>query len=289
MKNIGEHHIWSYHNVRNGAQKVTNVSAIRAGKGHPVKSFLDLARKVADLQFRNPDWVLMFRGQNGDHLSVRRNTSLQPGIFRPEPGQSPRSMKDIIRTRYDILAKAEKRLIEEYVKSTLLGRNRIERQSILRWAILQHYEVCPTPLLDITQSLRIAASFATRNAKEEAFLFVLAIPNLSGAITVNAQAGLQVVRLASVCPPSAIRPHIQEGYLLGEYPDLSHYSQKELYKPNEHDFGRRLVAKFRLDPRTFWQNETFPLVPDDDLYPSIDKDPLSSIAGRIKEVIRVNT
>ena len=45
---------------------------------------------------------------------------------------------------------------------------------------------------------------------------MLGVPNLSGAITASAEAGLQIVRLSSVCPPSAVRPHIQEGYLLGD-------------------------------------------------------------------------
>lgn len=282
MKNIGENHIWSFYDVKNGAQKVTSVSTVRAGKGHLVKTFLDLARKVAELQFRNPDLVLMFRGQSGDHLSIKKNTSLQPSIFRPTNGGSVRGMKDVIKKRYEILDLAEKCLIEEYSKTTLLGKNRIQRQSILRWAILQHYEVCPTPLLDITHSLRIAASFASQNAKGDAYIFVLGIPNLSGAITVNAQAGIQVIRLASVCPPSAVRPHIQEGYLLGEYPDLANHGQKELYEPNEHDFGRRLVAKFRFDPSTFWQSTTFPQINDEALYPSNGKDPLAVLASNIK-------
>lgn len=52
-----------------------------------------------------------------------------------------------------------------YENNPLLNRNRretdrLKRQRILHWSILQHYEVSATPLLDVTHSLPIAASFA---------------------------------------------------------------------------------------------------------------------------------
>jgi hypothetical protein len=117
----------------------------------------------------------------------------------------------VLRRRFDLLARAERELVRRYVDHGFLGRENLMRQQILRWSILQHYEVCRTPLLDVTHSLRIAASFASDGAGDEAFIFVLGVPNLSGAVTASAEAGLQIVRLSSVCPPAAVRPHIQEG------------------------------------------------------------------------------
>lgn len=90
------------------------------------------------------------------------------------------------------------------------------------------------------------------------FVFVLAVPNLSGVITASAEADVQIVRLSSVCPPEAIRPHIQEGYLLREYPELGDYDQKLNYANFEVDFGRRLIAKFSLKPKEFWANDNQP-------------------------------
>src|SRR5206468_364868 len=138
---------------------------------------------------------------------------------------------------------AEGALIREYMAENLLGVKRLKRHRVLRWAILQHYEVCLTPLLDVTHSLRIAASFASINMPDKVYLFVLGVPNLSGAVTASAESGLQIIRLSSVCPPSAVRPHIQEGYLLGEYPEMAEFEQKANYFHYEIDFGRRLVAK----------------------------------------------
>ncbi len=82
-----------------------------------------------------------------------------------------------------------------------------------------------------------------------------------------------------------MRPHIQEGYLLGEYPDLVDFEQKENYKHYEVDFGRRLVSKFRFDPRTFWEaNSPFPRVSEDALYPNA-ADPIYRLAQELKDVI----
>lgn len=146
---------------------------------------------------------------------------------------------------------------------------------------MQHYEICLTPLLDFTHSLRIAASFASQNAKNEAYVFVIGVPNLSGAVTASAEAGVQIIRLSSVCPPTAVRAHIQECYLLGEYPEMTSYRQQKQYHHHEIDFGRRLVAKFVLDPSTFWKNDEFPLLARSALYPD-PVDPFYQTAERIK-------
>ena len=114
---------------------------------------------------------------------------------------------------------------------------------------------------------------------------MLGVPNLSGAITASAEAGLQIVRLSSVCPPSAVRPHIQEGYLLGEYPEMAGYEQKANYFPYEIDFGRRLVAKFAFNPATFWKGDNFPKVARKALYPSAKNDPLYQLALDVKEQV----
>ena len=166
------------------------------------------------------------------------------------------------------------------------GSDRIRRYRLIRWAILQHYEVCETPLLDVTTSIRIAASFASLGETPEAFIYALGVPNLSGAITASAEASVTIVRLSSVCPPEAVRPHVQEGYLLGEYPEIGTWDQKRQYENYETDFGLRLIAKFRFNPRSFWNADTnFPRVPHLALYPSKDDDPLLELINDIKRRI----
>src|SRR5215475_2212995 len=239
METIGKQKIWSFLDRAKDCRITTN-TAIRQGRGHKVGSFLELARKIAELQFLNRDYVLLFRGQGHEHRNVKGNTSVKPTLFRPEGKGNPDRM--MLEKRFDILARAERALVMRYQAAGFRGLDRIKRHHVLRWSILQHYEVCATPLLDVTHSIRIAASFASLSGKDLVYVFVLGVPNLSGAITASAEAGLQIVRLSSVCPPSAVRPHIQEGYQLGEYPEITGYRQKARYAPYEVDFGLRLVA-----------------------------------------------
>ena len=177
--------------------------------------------------------------------------------------------------------KAEEKLVDSYSRAGFPGIVPLRRYRILRWSILQHYEICRTPLLDVTQSLRIAASFASLSAQNDAVVFAFGVPNISGAVTASAEAGLQIIRLASVCPPCAVRPHIQEGYLLGEYPEMGTFDQRTRYAPFEIDFGRRLVAKFTFSPDTFWLADKFPKVEKGDLYPK--DDPLCRLAMEVKD------
>ncbi|OQW61773.1 MAG: hypothetical protein BVN28_06700 [Nitrospira sp. ST-bin4] len=284
METIGLSKMWSFFDSHPNAKDVT-CTTVRKAAGHRVSSFLELATNVAELQFRNRNHVLLFRGQDRDYRNKDGNTSLKPTLFRPPKGMSTNPGQDTLVSRFVTLKAAESELATLYSGAGLLGRVRLNRYQILRWSILQHYDVCPTPLLDLTHSLRIAASFASLTAEHDAFVFVLGVPNLSGAITASAEAGLQVVRLASACPPSAVRPHIQEGYLLGEYPEMADYDQKLHYKHYEIDFGRRLVAKFRFDPRNFWKRDTFPKIRKDALYPPPDKDPLYKLAIEVRQTV----
>jgi len=271
METIGKQKIWSFLD-RSRDCKITDNTTIRKGEGYKVDSYIELVQKIAELQFRNRDHVLLFRGQVGDYRNKQDNTTLKPSLFRPDGSGNPDEATLV--ARFQALEAAEEHLTTRYKAPEFLGVERLKRHRILRWAILQHYEVCRTPLLDVTHSLRIAASFASlppaNGPARKAFVFVIGVPNLSGAITASAEAGLQIVRLSSVCPPTAMRPHIQEGYLLGEYPEIAGYQQNAKYAPYEVDFGLRLVAKFWFNPEDFWKRPDFPKVPRKALYPDED-------------------
>lgn len=283
METIGKHTLWSLSS--SGRVVERSCFSVRKSEAYQVKNYVELATKIAALQFKNPDYVLLFRGQTRVHIRTNKNgvayTSLAPKLFRGNDGGNPSSHE--LERRFDQLRNFELQLVARYSNEGYAETKRLKRQQILRWTILQHYEVCPTPLLDVTNSLRIAASFASHDAEDEAYVFALGVPNLSGAITASAEAGLQIVRLSSVCPPEALRPHLQEGYLLGEYPEMREYDQKQHYSHVEVDFGRRLVAKFRFDPRTFWEKSSrFPQVTKAALYPR--NDPLDTLAQSIKHI-----
>jgi hypothetical protein len=280
---IGQQKMWTF--LKDGcAIECADCLTIRRSPGYTVQSYLELATKVAELQFSNRDFVLLFRGQHTDyrnHVDKIGNTVLQASLFRSKFKGA--NYRKFLEKQFQVLAHAEELLIEKYRRFGALKLEFLKRNQIIRWSLLQHYEICPTPLLDVTQSLRVAASFASENADSEAFIFVLGVPNLGGAITANN--GLQIIRLASVCPPNALRPHIQEGYLLGEYPAIAEYQQKQLYERWEIDFGRRLVAKFRFNPQKFWNADDFPKIGHDALYPPADQDPLNRMADELRSAL----
>lgn len=284
METIGKHRLRTFLSHGWTDKEVANTQ-IRNDDGCDVVSFPALVHKVASLTFHNRDQVLLFRGQKSDYRNRQGNTTIQPSIFRGRAGQSVEDWRQTLSHRYAALEYAEQLLVNRWKEKALADFQRVERYRNLRWTILQHYEVCPTPLLDVSQSLRVAASFALAEAEDdEAYIYVLGVPQISGAITVCADAELQILRLASVCPPSATRPHFQEGYLLGNYPDIQTVNDKQRYGLYEVDFARRLICKFRLiEHQSFWKMGFEP-VPKKALFPKT-KDPLIEIAASIKEAV----
>jgi FRG domain len=253
---------------------------IRADYGALVENYPDLVEKVAQLSFYNPEHVLFFRGQTTEYPNSRGNSSIKPSIFRPVIGTRPPDSFELAR-RYEMLARADQILADEFSRSRFLGRQRIVRHRLLRWAILQHYELCGTPLVDVTHSLRVAASFATNDAADtDPVVYVLAVPSISGSISASSEQGIQTIRLSSICPPDARRPYFQEGYLLAEYPDLASIHEKEKYRPHEIDFGRRVIAKFRLPRIDFWSRD-YTAIPNEALYPN-ERDPLVNFSEKIR-------
>lgn len=279
METLGARKLYSFIDEPNARFRTLNNYMVRSNSGVEVANYPELVQRVAELSFFNPEHVLLFRGQKEDWTNSKGNSSLKPGIFRPFPGKRASPKSDELRGRYEKLARADYLLSKEY---PFTGRQRMSRYRILRWAILQHYEVCPTPLLDVTHSLRVAASFATNHTPPaKPILYVLGVPALSGTITASSEQGLQIIRLSSICPPEARRPYFQEGYLLAEYPDLVTLDEKLNYAAWEVDFGRRLLAKFRLARSGFW-SAAFPVIPHEALYPD-QSDAMTPFARHIKE------
>ena len=73
------------------------------------------------------------------------------------------------------------------------------------------------------------------------------------------------MRLLSICPPEALRPHFQEGYVVGTLDITTEYERK-----SELDFNRRLIRKFSIpNDSRFWGEKDSP-IPKELLYPDAD-------------------
>ena len=71
---------------------------------------------------------------------------------------------------------------------------------------------------------------------------------------------------------------------MGEYPEIPDFAQNKHYKYSEMDFGRRLVAKFRLRCETFW-SPNFPAATPAALFPSAPRDRLFELTKAIKDTL----
>lgn len=270
MKPI-EGKVWSFGADETSPVQLT-VSAIRQAPATFIPTYSKLVERLAQLAFANPDFVLLMRGQSADYKESSKST-LFPKLYRTAPRQGEEFYAFELKSRYDALLAKERELVR--VLDGTVYKDRIGRSELARWAILQHYEVCPTPLLDLTHSALVACSFAFAGQYDvgtDHFLFVLGVPQINGSITVSPVQALQVVRLSGVCPPETLRPYFQEGYLLGNYPSVDTLDEKLRYARSEMDGALRLIAKFKFK-RTpdFWDIGTRAL-PSDVLYPVEDND-----------------
>ena len=196
-----------------------------------------IVEQIAKLSYLNKDQLLFFRGQGTDHLNKAGSTTLYPTIYRGEYVSSWE-----IRYRFDLLQAASARLRSLFTSEEVQGYRELARRRYIQWSILQHYEVCPTPLLDLTHSLRVACSFAQHFAREgEGLVYVIGMPFLTNRISTNSEHDLVQIRLLSICPPDALRPYFQEGYVAGTTDIEASYENK-----TELDFRQRLIAKFSI-------------------------------------------
>jgi len=252
-----------------GNPRETRVAMADAYK---VTSFRYLVELTAGLAFKNKDHLLFYRGQSIDYKNRVGASSFYPTIYRGDYI----SQQELER-RFVVLKQAGKLLSNLFETKKIEGYKEIRKRKSIQWSILQHYEVCPTPYLDFTHSLRVACSFAMlNNENEKAYIYIFGLPYMTNKISINSEQDIINIRLLSICPPTAFRPYFQEGYLVGTDAITSKYDTKA-----ELDFNNRLIAKFEIpNNNSFWGNG-FHQIPYDSLYP--ENDPIEELCIQIKE------
>lgn len=242
------------------------VNRIRASEGFKVSSFRSLMDEVAMVTISNKNFEMFYRGQSKDYKNNqavyykdrKAKSTILPSICRPEKkldGSYKYSIrKDLITKRYEDLSK----MVE------LVRGSRGSYFNEYYYALLQHYDILPTPLIDITQSLRVAATFALRKS-QTGYLYVFGLPYPNQSISYYSDLGIVLMKLQNVVQTKAIRPRYQEGFLVGKYPIRP-------TKSNSDDLANRMVAKFFVDNTkgNFWDPH-FPPMPDEVLYPPNDE------------------
>jgi len=241
--------------------KHTTPKMVGVDKGFKIETFRELVEQVAKLSFLNKDFLLFYRGQKYDYKNKANKSTFYPTIYRGE--YLTQAELDF---RFDKLDSASKILVDLLSENKVDGISEIKRKKLIQWSLLQHYEVTETPLIDLTQSLRVACSFANLdNNDDTAFIYVFGLPYYTNRISTNSEHDLINIRLLSICPPQALRPYFQEGYLVGTDDVTNDYAYK-----NELDLNNRLIAKFEIpNSEKFWGDD-FNKIPESALYPIND-------------------
>lgn len=251
---------------------------VMKGDGYLVNSYEELSKHIAELACANPNVILFFRGQGKDYMAGstgNMHSSLLPTIYRKDLSTKEKKYKiKQLEAAGKILSKKLKD--EEVQNATIVGRKRM-----IQWSILQHYEVVDTPLIDVTQSLRVACSFAMLNNNSGyAYIYVIALPYYTNRISVNSEEYITNIRLLSIMPPEALRPYYQEGFLIGE----DEYTEDLFEHKEEKDLSRRLLYKFKISIEKLsrsdenWLNEER-LMPQDDKMRKICEDVKKEVAS----------
>ena len=256
-------------------EQLSDNETIRKSDAMWVDTYDDLVEAIAFISNFNRDHHLFFRGQGTDYQDDDLGTTILPTLYRPGAnGRTP--VKERLELMDDLGDKLAERL--QKMKNSPSGTRLVRKYRELRWSILQHYEVCPTPLLDLTHSLHVATSFALmENKGDTAHLMVIAMPTITDSISYYTSEELFNIRLLSFCPPEARRPFFQEGYVAGPFP---FYKLDDPSRKEQHDFGRRLVAKFKFpsDPNKFY-GDGFDCIPKEKLYQP--NDPFLEYVGHL--------
>jgi hypothetical protein len=249
-------------------RKDATVYKIRISSGYSVNTFKELVDEVARITLENRNYEMFYRGQSFDYKDNQsiyyknktQKTIIYPTICRPNKNEDGKYKASI----------RKKKIIERYENlRKMIDLIRLEDKSnyyIDEYyiSLFQHYNILPTPLIDITQSLRVAATFALRKS-EKGYLYVFGLPYPNGSISHYIDQGIAIIKLQNVSPVIALKPRYQEGFLVGKYPIRP-------TKEEGDNLARRLVAKFYLDNSkgVFWDKDFLPM-PEEVLFPVKDE------------------
>lgn len=281
MKSLGRSLFYSHLSMDASTRHTS--SEVRHSEAKPLRNYSELVEELAKVAYYNVGFSFFYRGQSDDFSTLhpktrsRKATSIYPTIFRNKGGKLSST---VLAERYSKLDLATSALIREFKKEGFDSFKRMKKFPELAWSVLQHYEVCRTPLTDVTHSARVASSFALpeNQRSSSGYFYVLALPNSNEGFGYSVDNELVTLRLLNVCPPEAKRPFFQEGYLVGSFP--YHVRRK---RP-EYDVAVRLVAKYKLLGGNFWCGD-FPSIPPNSLSPRIDK--VKSICEKIRQEIGI--
>lgn len=134
-----------------------------------VNTYDDLVKNVAQILHRNRNLIFYYRGVSKDYM-VNGKTTILPSIYRKKKDEKRLNLKNRFIALDDNVKVLKKLFAKEEFK--LAGTLMLNKYPEIAWSLLQHYEICGTPLLDLTHSLHVACSFAFDRNKGDTVLVV---------------------------------------------------------------------------------------------------------------------
>lgn len=231
--------------------RVTPSNILAAGPLN-VYSFRELVQRNAEVVSLNPRYSIFYRGQTRQYLDRRGCVSILPSIYRGITTRQKEEMEARFK-KLDNMVQSVQKVLKE--NSKFEGDYKLAR-AVNCWAIIQHYGLASTPLIDVSQSLRVACAFALQDDNdafegEGPVVYDIALPFATGPLTLDDNEALYLMKLDSLMPSFALRPFIQESYLVGD--EFIGRGVGDIAGAN---LRRRVVASFRLcgDKET-WHRE----------------------------------
>lgn len=242
----------------------------RVKVAHPMKvdSYSELVDFVSLLSSYNNKYILFFRGQSQEYRMNGPYPSVYPKFFRDyfNKKHNFNQLKDRLVTKTELLRQKSHDRQPQFPESLLLYQN-----THIAWALLQHYEICNTPLVDVTQSIHVAASFALlkkpKSSDSKGIIYVFALPWPSKDYYRNIQEDIFLIRLAGITPSDAKRPYRQEAFTVSSA-DFTFENKEEFEK---YDLANRLVCKFEINNSPEFWGETIHPLPESFLAPEDDE------------------
>lgn len=260
-------------NNKNGCVVVQSMD-LQYCRPRVIDRYTKLRELVSELAAYNPEYELYFRGQRqrfgkGCRLATPGH-SLLPSIFRDRSQIYNKAVKlnassQYLFEQYQEYVSASGGMKDARVLCTLA------ENPLARWAILQHYEICPTPLLDMTRTLQVACSFALQNDSDTAsgtegavdktkhrkgYVYVLGLPFQSEKVMAATNQSILNMSLLGITPSNALRPLVQDGYLACDrdwwrFLDLKKAVPERRkwvrnVNPSSYDFSCRILAVFKI-------------------------------------------
>lgn len=208
-----------------------------------VYSYRELLECNAEVASLNTRYSIFYRGQAADYFNQHGRVSIQPSIYRGTRRDRPEELEMRFKKLDDMVGCLRRACSKSEFPELV---DKLER-TVNCWAIIQHYGLFDTPLVDVSQSLRVACAFALDGmkgelvAEEGPVVYAVALPFAAGPLTLDDNEELYLMKLDALMPSLALRPFMQESYLVGD--EMISRGVGDIANA---DLRKRVIASFRL-------------------------------------------